>query len=274
MPEIHDPNPQTPSFKVGLIGAGNLAWNLAMSLRGSLWHPIQVISRTPSKAEEFAKECDIRHHGSKPEDLIQDLDLVIICSTDHVIANIAAEYAPFRGPKTIFVHTAGSVPLSALSHLHPNIGVFYPLQTFTKGHLVDFRPVPIFLEGEKEAIAMMRPMANHLSDEVRELDSEGRLRIHLGAVFASNFANYMWVMAEDILHEKSDFNLQVYRPLVMECVQKAFKYGPEKAQTGPAKRGDDLTLNKHLSMLNGENEQWADLYARLSVLIRERFQQP
>lgn len=242
-----------------------------MALRGSPWHPVQVISRSVENARSLAEECGIQQYGISPADLRKDLDLVIICSTDHVIGEIAQTYSPFKGPKTVFVHTAGSVSMDALTPLGPATGVFYPLQTFTRGHLAHFRTIPVFLEGPEDVLAMTRPLAAFLSDEVHLLDSNGRLKLHLGAVFASNFANFMWILAEDSLRGLDGLDLRVFGPLVQECVSKAFHYGPSASQTGPAKRGDLVTMEKHLQILRQEEPDREKLYRLLSAMIQTRF---
>jgi predicted short-subunit dehydrogenase-like oxidoreductase (DUF2520 family) len=258
-------------LRVGLIGAGNLAWNLAGALRGTSYRMVQVLSRTAAHAEALAKEWGIPHASNQPADLLPDLDLVIISSTDHAIGEIAAAHAPFRGPKTAFVHTSGAAPMALLAPLGERIGVLYPLQTFTRGHLADFSTVPIFLEGGPEVQALTSPIAHHLSRQVRQLDSAGRLQLHLGAVFASNFANLMWILAEEVLADLPGLDSSIYAALVRENAIKAFQIGPKAAQTGPAKRGDEATMLKHLSLLAAQDPKKEALYKTLSEMIRERF---
>ena len=54
----------------------------------------------------------------------------------------------------------------------------------------------------------------------------------------------------------------------METLNKSFDIGPEKAQTGPAKRGDMETLDRQLEAL--QNEQGiAKIYESVSQHILE-----
>jgi predicted short-subunit dehydrogenase-like oxidoreductase (DUF2520 family) len=258
-------------LRVGLIGAGNLAWNLAGSLRGTPYRVVQVLSRTADHAKALAQEWGIPHASHLPSDLLPDLDLVIISSTDHAIAEIALAHAPFRGPETAFVHTSGAAPMDLLTPLGMRIGVFYPLQTFTRGHLTEFAHVPVFLEGDEDVQALIGPMARHLSSQVYQLDSAGRLQLHLGAVFASNFANLMWILAEETLAGLPGIDSSIYAALVRENAIKAFQIGPKAAQTGPAKRGDVATMGKHLALLAAQAPEKAALYETLSEMIRLRF---
>ncbi|HEX2900583.1 MAG TPA: DUF2520 domain-containing protein, partial [Bacteroidia bacterium] len=206
-----------------------------------------------------------------PSQLRKDLDLVIVASSDHGIGEIAAAYSPYKGDETVFAHTAGSISMDVLAPFGTNIGVFYPLQTFTKGHKADFSDIPVFLEGNAAALARLQPLADFLSRRVSVLDSVQRLQVHMGAVFASNFANFMWLIAEDTLREVGQPGLGVYEPLIRECMEKALRYGPANAQTGPARRGDEITMQKHLDLLAGRAPDLAELYRKISDMVMARF---
>ncbi|MFN8394711.1 MAG: DUF2520 domain-containing protein [Bacteroidia bacterium] len=261
-------------MKIALIGAGNLAWNLASALKGSEFEIVQVFSRHLDSAGRIARDFPNIAVGMGPSNLRKDLDLVIVASTDHGIGEIARVYAPHLGHGIVVAHTAGSVAMSELAPFGENIGVFYPLQTFTRGLATDFRTVPIFLEGADAVLERLRPLADHLSSRVEVMDSQQRLQLHLGAVFASNFSNYMWLIAEDIVRGAGTSGLDVYAPLIRECMEKALRHGPFAAQTGPARRGDDLTMDKHLDILHERDERLERLYRELSQMIATRFAQP
>lgn len=261
-------------MKIALIGAGNLAWNLASALNGSAFEIVQVFSRHLDSAGRITKEFPKISVGMGPSHLRRDVDLVIVASTDHGIADIARVYAPHLGPDTVVVHTAGSVGLDVLAPFGEGIGVFYSLQTFTRGLATDFRSVPILLEGNAAVLDRIRPLADHLSSRVEVIDSAQRLQIHLGAVFASNFANYMWLLAEDLGREAGTSGLDLYAPLIRECMEKALRHGPFAAQTGPARRGDEVTMDKHLGILHERDPRLESLYQELSQMIANRFAQP
>jgi predicted short-subunit dehydrogenase-like oxidoreductase (DUF2520 family) len=259
-----------PKLRLALIGAGNLAWNLAGRLQGTDYEIVQVFSRHLDSAFQLSKAFPHIQAALAPSQLLADLDLVIVASSDHGIADIAATYARHLGSQTAVVHTSGSIHVDTLAPFGQRIGVFYPLQTFTKSHLADFSSIPIFLEGNAEVLAITAPLARMLSSQVHVLDSAQRLQVHMGAVFASNFANFMWLLAADVLKGIGQENMAYYEPLMRECLEKALKYGPEASQTGPAKRGDQVTMEKHLELLAGEDRDRAALYALVSRMIGER----
>lgn len=254
-----------------MVGAGNVAWNLAQALRNTPHDLVQVISPTRSSAEALAAAYPGATATDMPRKVRPDLDLVFIVTNDHTIREVASAYAPYRGKDTVFVHTSGSISMDALAPLGPPYGVFYPLQTFTRAHSADFTHIPIFIEGSDVSLKIIRPVAKLLSERVRYLNTKDRLQLHLGAVFASNFVNFMLMLTEEAIEKVEGLDMSVYEPLVRESMEKAFKYGPENAQTGPALRGDAVTMDKHLSVLAQEDPERAELYKTLSMMIGSRF---
>lgn len=258
-------------MKIGIIGAGNVAWNLVAALAGSRFEVVQIHSRGGESARRLAAEFGVPDTGREPGELRSDLDLVLIATSDHSVGDVATAYAEVSSnSKAIFAHTSGSIPLAQLAPLDATTGVFYPLQTFTKGHLADWKGIPVFLEGNPEAMTILNPLATHLSERVATLDSAQRLRLHLGAVFASNFANYMWLKAEEVVNDLPEADFSAYGPLIRECMTKALRYGPVAAHTGPARRGDQVTMDKHLELLE-ETDQ--ELYRIVSMQIAARFEE-
>jgi hypothetical protein len=144
-------------MKLALIGAGNLAWNLAAVLKDSPYEIVQVFSRHIDSAFKISRDFPAIEAAFAPSQLRQDLDLVIVASSDHGIGEIAEAYCSYKADHTVVAHTAGSIPLDVLAPFGPNTGVFYPLQTFTKGHKADFHEIPVFLEGDEKAAVMFTP---------------------------------------------------------------------------------------------------------------------
>ena len=143
------------------------------------------------------------------------------------------------------------------------IGVFYPLQSFTKGKKVDFEEVPFLLESEDEGtLQRLKKVAKSLSPLVHTLRHKEREAVHVAAVFASNFTNHMLRIAEEILHRQG-LDREILKPLIIESISKSLQLGAKKAQTGPAIREDYETLEAHHHFL-AYNEQLAEIYRLIS----------
>jgi len=152
----------------------------------------------------------------------------------------------------------------------PNIGVFYPLQTFTKIKKVDFKQTPIFIESvNHETEVVLTALAKAISNQVRKIASEERKALHIAAVFASNFTNHMLTISKGIM-EQNGIEYDWLKPLISETINKSLQLGPEEAQTGPAKRGDLEILEKHLSFLQ-EDPTTAEIYKIVSQHIIDKY---
>lgn len=249
---------KTPS--VSFIGSGNLAWHLAPALDNTDFAVREVYSRKQKHAAEIvdklyqAEVKDSLDFSSSPSKIF------IIAVSDDAIAEIVEEL--ILPENALLVHTSGSQPLDILSEAEtPYTGVFYPLQTFTRGKKIDFRDIPVFIESKNsETEKLLLSMARTISKNVRSIRSGGRLALHTGAVFASNFVNHMLTISKELLKShKLDFDL--LKPLIAETINKALSIEPEKAQTGPARRGDMEVLDRQVEFLEEEHdEEIAEVY--------------
>ena len=163
----------------------------------------------------------------------------------------------------LFVHTAGSIPLSIWNGIAQRGGVLYPMQTFSKNRNVDFAQIPCFIEAcNKKDESILCDLVSKLSQKVIVLNSEKRKYLHLSAVFACNFTNYMYNITAQIL-ERHGIPFNVMLSLIDETAAKVHELSPINAQTGPAARYDEDVMKRQVELL-AENPEWQDLYKRIS----------
>ena len=91
----------------------------------------------------------------------------------------------------------------------------------------------------------------------------------MNAVYVSNFVNVMLQIGEKLLSTKS-LDISILEPLVKETINKAFKMGAENALTGPARRHDMETINKHIELLN-DNVEEKKIYELLTDYILKKY---
>lgn len=254
---------------ISMIGSGNLAWHLAPALDNAGYAVTEVYSRNPAHARLLTERLYQAEVKATLDFSTSRSRIFIVATTDDAIHDIAREI--ILPDNAILVHTSGAQPLSLLGYAPtPDIGVFYPLQTFTKSKRIDFQEVPIFIECESpDAQKILMTMARAISRKVQRVTSYDRKAMHVAAVFASNFTNHMLTVAQEIMHEN---NLQFdwLKPLIIETVNKSLALGPDQAQTGPAVRGDFETLDHHLEFLS-QDERLAELYRVISQHIIDRY---
>ncbi len=247
-----------------IIGSGNVASALAPALENAgAIETVAVYSPTPGHAAALASKLKSAVAVSDKKAIPADADLYLMAVKDDAIAALASELTPVT--EALWLHTSGGVPASALSPLSGRYGVFYPLQTFSKGVEVDIAEVPIFVEAaDKADEELVVSLARTISPKVHHADGTTRCRMHAAAVFACNFTNHLWAIADDILRRETGTDLTVLYPLLRETMSKAMKMRPAEAQTGPAVRGDRGVIDKHASLLQPDE---AALYRTISDSI-------
>ena len=248
-------------MKVTLIGAGNLATQLGKSLKKAGVIISQVYSRTEDSARTLGELLEAEWL-TDIKALRDEADIYIFSVKDSVLCELISEVCKSRGDK-LFLHTAGSMPMSCFEGKALHYGVFYPMQTFSKTKDVDFERIPVFIEGNSiETEDVIRILANKLTQRVIRLSSADRKYLHLAAVWACNFTNYCYTVASDILGEHG-IPFDVMLPLINETTEKIQKISPKEAQTGPAVREDRNVMSKQLELMNGK-EDLQELYKMLS----------
>lgn len=251
-------------LRVILIGSGNVASNLGRALLAADTEIVQVYSRKAANAKALAKKLkakvlsDLSKMDKRPS-------LIIIAVKDDAIEGIVKKINVNDG---IVVHTSGTVSMDVLKKF-TQYGVFYPLQTFSKDRKTEFSNVPMCLEGsDVSTLKSLMNIAETLSECVYNLDTKQRQAAHLAAVFANNFTNHMYSIAEEILNE-SKLPFDLIRPLIDETALKVMDDFPANTQTGPAARKDTKVMTKQIALLKKQPEL-KELYNEISQSIIKR----
>jgi predicted short-subunit dehydrogenase-like oxidoreductase (DUF2520 family) len=248
--------------EIVIIGSGNLATNLALALYESGKKIVCVYSRTLVNAKILAEQCESEFTNFL-EEIPKTADLYIIAVNDSSIKEISDRLTNLNG---IVVHTSGSIPLSVFSNKINNCGVFYPLMTFSKNKKISFKDIPICLEANsvRKLIALQK-LANSISKNTLEISSEKRKTLHLAAVFACNFTNLNYSIADDLL-QKSSISFDLLKPLIQETARRILSDKPSELQTGPAIRENYEIIQEQVNLLNAMPE-YQEVYNILSKLI-------
>ena len=251
--------------KVVIIGSGSLATHLALTLHANGVLISQIYSRTSTNAEILADKVGCSY-TSNISNLFSNADIYIYAINDNSLLKLLKK---FELPNAIHIHTSGSLSISIFDGFAKKYGVLYPLQTFSKKRAVDFTNVPILIEAcNSEIESDIYNFSKLISPKIYSITSEQRSKIHLAAVFACNFTNYMYDIAFDIV-SKSGIGFEILHPLILETADKIKTLTPKDAQTGPAVRYDQNIIKKHLSLLNRSNDK-KEIYKLLSKSINDR----
>lgn len=202
------------------------------------------------------------------DSIVMDADLYIFSVKDSALAEVAAHVCKGR-ERTVFVHTAGSMPMDLFSGLASHYGVVYPMQTFSKAQEVDFSVIPTFIEyNDAVAERSIKALVASITQQVYTLSSADRKYLHLSAVWACNFVNHCYDISAQLL-AAHHIPFSVMLPLIDETARKVHTLSPHEAQTGPAVRYDENVINAQAQLL-ADSPEWQDLYLRLSKSIFKR----
>ena len=246
-------------LSIVLIGTGNVAHHLfdAFLLQQGVLVK-QVYGRNKQSLEYFSKNCKVTSNANA----IEEADLFIIAVNDDAIFEVSTI---LKDKKGIVAHTSGTVAIENISNTRS--GVFYPLQTFTKNKKLDFSNIPICIEANnKKDLKVIGQLAKSISTQVHEVSSAQREKLHLAAVFVNNFTNHMYSIGHEICR-KDGIPFGILKPLMEETIAKLEFLSPKKTQTGPAKRNDLLTMQKHLAAI--DNPLHKKIYQLISESIKE-----
>jgi len=249
-----------------LLGSGNVAWHLSAALLAKGCRFLGVYSRTVRHAEALAEKlrCPVVDDlGQAPK----DADVYLICTSDDAIASVSALLPENDG---VTVHVSGAAAIDVIDKKHWRRGVIYPLQTFNKNNSpLLMGEFPVFVEADNQSdMDFLTTFARLFSDTVIPLKGEQRKILHIAAVFACNFTNFMYGLAAELMQENG-LDFQLLLPLIRETATRIENSdNPMSLQTGPAIRNDLETIREHLELLQSE-PKLLGIYQILTQSIRE-----
>lgn len=254
----------TQSRQIVVIGAGNVATHFAHAFSANGDKIVQIYSRTIGAAQCLAEQFEVGYTNNLAR-LKTDADIYIFAIADDALFDVALD---LKLKDKICFHTSGTVAMDVLAPITKNYGVVYVPQTFVKHIAMDYSRLPFCIEATNTTtLEVLQNMAADISSKVYTLDGEQRRYLHLASVFANNFGNCINAIAQQIM-EQHHLPFEIIHPLIDETAKK-IQYGNLwNLQTGPAKRGDNGTLDKHRRLLT-DNPKYLEAYNILTQIIED-----
>ena len=250
---------------IAFAGAGNVAFRFSLALQEKGYD--KLVRALRANGSDTQAAADYRDLASA--------DLIFIAVSDDAIETVVREMTgQLAGMEKLpaVVHTSGATDISILKPLEDigcRCGVVYPLMTLNRNKNVEFKDVPLLLESTSQELRpVLDSIASDLGGEHYFYSSADRLKMHVAAVFTTNFVNYLLGLAFPIVQH--DHPLLI--PSTIEAVRNAFLHTPASTLTGPARRGDMETIRKHLEVLEsmGLKEQ-EEIYRLFTDRILEKY---
>ena len=200
--------------------------------------------------------------------------LVFIAVPDAAVGEVARRMSRSRAAGAVsFVHVSGALGLDVLAPLATRhaVGSFHPLQSFPAPRSPDaFQGITMAVDASTTALERhLASLARGIGARPRHVGDAERVPYHAAAVFASNYVitavdeGVRVLMATGWTREEAE---QALLPLAEGVVQNMRRDGVRMALTGPVRRGDAETVERHLGDLGPEA---ADLYRMLGLVALE-----
>ncbi len=250
---------------ITIIGSGNLASQLIDLF---IQHEIpldQVLSRSDKKglSKKYKNKFDI---VERLENIDRDASLYFVIVNDDAISDIVKNW-PFKlSPHQTIVHCSGSVSSSVFDSIADNYGVFWPIQSIIKDKKIDWSNIPICITANTHfAKHSLKKLASTLSNYIKTVNDIEREKLHMMAVVLNNFTNHIFSLSDRYL-SANELPFDIFLPILNETIDRLKDNKPSVLQTGPAIRGDQSTIEKHLELLKDE-PQLMILYKMMSDSI-------
>lgn len=250
-----------------IAGNGNMAWFLGQHLlqSGHVCRGVYGRDRKAMTALAGTLQAIVLENIQQ----LMDADVCLLAVTDAAIPEIAAQLP--RG-NAVLIHTSGTTAMSALGDDIENTGVLWPVYSILKTEIPQHRDIPVAWEANTEyAGKIIRDIIITFSDKAFRTDANQRQWLHLTAVIANNFTNHLVAVCEDICTEQQ-LSYDILLPILRQTFERAMTVPARNVQTGPAKRGDHATIERHLNMLSAHPE-WRQLYQALTASIENMYRQ-
>ena len=248
-------------ISVSIIGSGALSRSL-----------FAAMSSLPSIAFQgvFGRNIDdATHFGTywitQWEKVLQR-DLILLAVPDDSIMALYERLDRFKG---MVAHCSGITPL--IQRTVGDSGVFYPLNSFNKSLATELKSTPFFIEASsEEGQTVLEQIAKALSPKVIPLSSDSRAKLHLAAVISQNFSNHMYALSERYCSEQG-LDFEWIKPMLKGSLIRTLQSNAVETQSGPAKRNDLKTLEKHRALLK-DRLTLLELYNSMTTSIQQLYE--
>lgn len=249
-------------MKIAIVGTGNVASQLVKRFQELQFPLFGVLGSTKEKTNCFSEKHAITALDNPAS--VSGTDLTILCVQDSKLGELIPLFSEYSNVVT----TSGTFDITPYSESENAVGVFYPLQSFSSGVSINFSSIPVFIESaDNEFLATLMKLANDIGESGIEMAGSERVHLHLGAVFINNFTHHINSLAKEYGNDHHiDFSW--YSALIDETFRKIKLGARDEDQTGPARRNDRESIQKHLELLDPKMKI---VYQALTESIQQKF---
>ena len=214
--------------RVRIIGPGRAGTSLATALSRAGWEVLPTLGR-----------------GDDLTGAASDTDLLLIATPDHAISDVAHAVKPVE--RAVVGHLSGSAGLRPLVS-HRRRAVLHPLVALPDPERGAERLVGAWFGLAEDGDPLVAEVVASLRGRVVHVAETGWARYHAAAVIASNHLVALLGQAERVAASVGA-PIEAVLDLARGSLADVADLGPRGALTGPVRRGDTATIERHLDAL-------------------------
>ncbi len=256
-------------MKIGFIGAGKVGTSFGIYLMSNKVDVVGYYSKSLSSSNKAAFITNSKAY-TNIYDLVKDVDLVAITTSDDVIINIVKDlnkHGELLNNKVVF-HMSGvhsSSILTPLKDKNVTILSLHPLLSFkdSTNSVEELKNAFFTIEGYGDRFEEIKESIEKLGNQLIVISAENKVLYHTACSVLSNYLVTLIDVGLDMLAQagfSKQEAIQLAKPLVFKTLNNIFQSNTEEALTGPISRGDIGTVTKHIENLNNNNNEWLKLY--------------
>ena len=246
--------------RITIVGAGNLAGALAMSLRRAGYGIDQIVSRGRASSLQRGRKL-AREVGASAVTVARAkirADVIWFCVPDGAIAGAAAALtsaADWNGK--LALHSSGALASDELAVLRERgaaVASVHPLMTFVRGSRPPLAGVPFAIEGSPKAARVARAIVRDLRGQPFTIPKAQKDAYHAWGMFASPLLTALLAATERVAGAAGVTRKaaqQKMLPILQQTLANYARLGAPRSFSGPIARGDVETVRKHLKVLRG-----------------------
>jgi predicted short-subunit dehydrogenase-like oxidoreductase (DUF2520 family) len=219
--------------RVRIIGPGRAGTSLHRALARAHW-PVEPL---------LGRGDDLRAAAA-------GIDLLVIATPDAAVGEVAAAVEP--RPDVVVAHLSGSLGLAPLAG-HARVAVLHPLVALPDPDRGADRLVGAWFGLAATGHPLVEEVVAELHGRIVRVDEDDWARYHAAAVIASNHLVALLGQVERVA-ASIGAPLDAYLDLARGALDDVVALGPAAALTGPVRRGDLATVDRHVAALPAEEQ--------------------
>lgn len=257
-------------MNIGFIGAGKVGCSLG---RYFILHGFFVSGYYSRNLDSAKEAADIT--GSIAFDRVDKLmgssDVVFITVPDNAITDVWMSVRGYVLNGQTICHCSGAMSSEVFADIdgvNGNRCSMHPLMAVSSREH-DMSDAFFTIEGDCEGLSQLRTILDKCGNTYQEICKNNKVKYHAAAAVASNLVVGLLDMSVSMLMEcgfDDEKAREALTPLVMGNARSVMDRGARAALTGPVSRGDDITIKKHMDILQDDE---SEIYRLLSLRLLE-----